>query len=225
MSESNLSVPNGASTGFGFKVGSTSLASFGHCVSSRTIGAPGKKLVTKTVPHMSGFYDFSKVYGAIAYESRELSYVVDMIGENRFDLQDQRSDLMTWLAAIHDEDIYDEDVPGFHFRGSISGIGWEETEDGEGGKLTATFLCQPFMIADDESEQTVDVGTGYVENPGMAVNPTASVASGTGTVKIGGVTQSVGTQPVRLAAQLQPGTNEVVVTGAAVTLKWREEVL
>ena len=202
------------------KIGDTSLADFGQCIASRGIGAPSKKLVTKTVPHMSGYYDFSKIYGSIAYESREVSYTVQMIGENREDLQSQRSDLMTWLSAIHDEDIFDEDIPGWHFHGSLSSISWEEGESGESGTLTVTFICQPFLISDEEESQTVQVGTGSIENEGMAVNPYASVASGTGTVKLGGISQSVGTEPVRLTAQLQPGSNPVEVSGADVTFTW-----
>lgn len=210
-------------TGYMLKIDGVSLADFGQCIAARNIGAPEKKLVTKTVPHMSGFFDFSKLYGALAYESRELEYEIQMIGDDREDLQQQRSDLMTWLSTIHDEDIYDEDVPGWHFHGSLESTDWEESESGESGTLTATFLCHPFMICDEESSQTVPVGTGSIENEGMAVNPYASVASGTGTVKIGNVTQSVGTSPVRLTAQLQPGANQVEVTGAAVTFTWHEE--
>ena len=212
-------------TGYGFKVGSMSLADFGQCVASRETGVPEKKMVTKTVPHMSGFYDFSKLYGAVAYESREQTYSIDILGEGREDLQAQRSDLLTWLSTIHDEDIFDEDMPGWHLHGSFSGADWSEAEDGESGTLSVTFLCQPFLVADDETTQVVEAGEAVVTNAGQTTAVTASTASGTATVVLGGVSQSVSTTPQRLSAQLQPGDNTVKVTGSAVTLSWREQRL
>lgn len=207
----------------GFSVAGKSLSDFGECVASRNTGVPEKKSSTKTVPHMSGFYDFSKLYGAIAFESRELTYSIQLIADSREDLQEQKSDLLNWLMPVHDEDIQDEDISGWHFRGSFDSADWEEGEEGESGTLDVTFICHPFLIADTESSQTVDVGSGTVTIQGQPVNPTASVESGSGTIQIGAITQSVGTTPVRLTAQLSPGSNDVTVTGAAVTLKWREE--
>ena len=212
-------------TGYGFKVGSMSLADFGQCVASRETGVPEKKLVTKTVPHMSGFYDFSKVYGSIAYESREQVYNIDLMGDDREDLQRQRSDLLTWLSTVHDEDIWDEDMPGWHLHGSFSEADWEEAEDGESGTLSVTFLCQPFLVADEDTTQTVEVGEAVVTNEGQTAPVYASTSSGTATILLGGVSQSVGTTRQRLSAQLQPGDNAVKVTGAAVTLAWREQRL
>ena len=212
-------------TGYGFKVGSMSLADFGQCVASRETGVPEKKMVTKTVPHMSGFYDFSKLYGSIAYESREVTYKVDLLGDDREDLQRQRSDLLTWVSTIHDEDIFDEDFTGWHFHGSFSEADWDEAEDGESGTLSVTFLCQPFLVADEEETQSVGVGQAVVTNAGQTTAVVAQAASGTATVLLGGITQTVGTTPQRLTAQLQPGDNDVTVSGADVTLSWREHRL
>lgn len=207
----------------GFTIGSKSLSDFGQCIASRNTGSPEKKSSTKTVPYMSGFYDFSKLYGAIAFESRELTYSIELLGDDRADLQEQKSELLGWLSQVHDEDIKDEDIDGWHFHGSFSDASWDEGEEGESGTLEVTFLCHPFMISDEESTQTVAIGSGTVTNNGMPVNPTASVASGTGTIALGGITQSVGTTPVRLSAQLLTGSNSVTVSGSDVTLKWREE--
>lgn len=209
----------------GFTIGSKSLSDFGQCVASRDTGTPEKKSSTKTVPYMSGFYDFSEIYGAIAFESREVSYSIELIGDDREDLQEQKSELLNWLAVVHDEDIHDEDTPGWHFHGSFDSADWDEDESGESGTLDVTFLCHPFLIADEESSQTVAVGSGTVSNGGMSVNPYASVESGTGSIKLNGITQGVGTTPIRLTAQLLPGDNAVEVTGADVTLTWNEQRL
>lgn len=211
-------------TGYGVKAMSISLADLGQCIASRSVGSPEKKSVTKTVPYMSGFYDFSKVYGAVAYESRELAYSVDIIGEDRADLQDQRGKLLAWASSVHDADIWDEDFPGRHFHGSYSGSDWEETEDGEAGTLEITFLCQPFLIDDDSTTAQCAVGTTTVTNDGEAVNPTAAPSDGTATVKINGAAQQISAE-TRLSIQLAPGDNEVEVSGSDVTLKWLRATL
>lgn len=195
-----------------------------QCIESRDTGTPEKKLITKTVPYMSGFYDFSKLYGSIPYESRELQYSFGIIGD-REEVQAQKSKLLNWLNSAHDADIYDDDIQGWHFHGSLSDTEWEEDESGESGTLTATFLCHPFMIADDETEKSLSVGSSTVIVEGQAVNPYASVSSGSATITIGGIKQSVSTTPVRLSSQLQPGENSVTVTGQAVKLTYREQKL
>ena len=203
-------------------IGGKALSDFGECVASRNTGAPEKKTSTVTVPHMSGFWDFSKIYGALAYESREVTYTIELLGDDRADLQDRKSALMAWLLATHDQAIYDDDIKGWHFVGSCSGCEWEEGDEGESGTITATFLCQPFLYADDETSVSVPEGSQVVSNPGEALNPMAAAASGTATVTLGGVTQSVTTTPTRLVGQLVPGDNNVTVSGGTVTLTWYE---
>lgn len=204
-------------------IGGVTLASFGECIASRNTGSPEKKTSTVTVPHMSGFWDFSKVYGELAYESREVTYAIQLIGDDREDLQDRKSALMEWLLEVSDEAIYDDDIPGWHFVGSCTGCDWEEGDEGESGTITATFLCQPFLVKDTETTATLQVGEGQtVSNHGMAAEVTASTESGTATVTMGGMQQSVTTTPQRLVARLLPGDNEVDVTGSAVTFTWSE---
>ena len=210
--------------GDGFGVGVHHLSDFGQCVSSRNTGAPSKRLVTKSVPGMSGFYDFSEIYGSASWESREVQYVVQMLGEDGADLQRQKSDLSEWLSEVHDEEIYDDDLPDWHFKGSLSSIEWEEGETGEDGTLTATFLCHPFLIADEWTSMSLSVGSHTVTNPGKPVNPTCAPSTGAATVEINDVSQSI-SQETRLSMQLKSGSNDVVVSTHSVTLKYREERL
>ena len=203
-------------------IGGKALSDFGECVASRNTGAPEKKTSTVTVPHMSGFWDFSKIYGALAYESREVTYTIQLLGDDRADLQDRKSALMTWLLATHDQAIYDDDIKGWHFVGSCQSCDWKEGDEGESGTITATLLCQPFLYADEATTASVPEGAQVVSNPGEAVNPMAAAASGTATVTLGGVTQSVTTTPTRLVGQLVPGDNNVTVSGGTVTLTWYE---
>lgn len=203
---------------YGFKIGEKTLADFGQVVASRSIGAPTKKMVTKTVPHMSGFYDFSALSGSVPYESRELQYVIDIIGE-RNTVQQERSELMTWLSTIHDEDIYDEDLEGWHFHGSFSSFDWAEGETGESGSLTVTFLCLPFVISDEETTTTLEIGEHTITNNGQTTFVTASSET-QAQITMGGITQSV-SAAIKLSAPLLAGDNAVKVANAPVTLKWR----
>ena len=209
----------------GFRVGRRhSFWTEGQCIASSNSGAPEKKSSTKTVPYMSGFYDFSAVYGAVAFESRELQYRFEMVGEDMADLQEQKSALLNWFASIQDQDIYDDTVPGRHYRGSFDSADWEEGDEGESGALDVTFLCQPFLIDDDYTTAQCPVGTTTVTNGGEAVNPTAVPSDGTATVKINGAAQQISAE-TRLSIQLAPGDNEVEVSGSDVTLKWLRATL
>lgn len=208
----------------GFKVGGKHNYWDMHaCLASRDTGVPEKKLSTVTVPYMSGFYDLSKLYGAIAFESREVTYTMEFVEDTTEELQARKSAILQWLSMVHDADIFDDDFPGYHFHGSYSDASWEEDDSGLQGSLEVTFLCHPFLVADGETSVSLSAGENTVTVEGQPVNAYAVCASGSATVKFRGVQQSVGTTPVRLSAQLQPGDNAVTVTGSAVTLTWNEE--
>ena len=210
----------------GFKVsGKHNFWDFASCLASSDSGKPEKKFVTATVPYMSGFYDLSKIYGAIAYESRDVSYTFEILGDDMDDLQRQKTNLLDWLGLVHDEPIYDDTQPNYHYVGSFYEADWEEDETGESGTLTVTFKCQPFLIADRATEESLSVGTHTVVNHGQQVSVFAKANSGSATVKINGVIQAVTTTEQRLTAQLQPGENEVVVTSNSVTLRYYERHL
>lgn len=208
--------------GCGLLIGDRAISDFGECIASRSTGAPTKKTSTVTVPHMSGFWDFSKVNGELSYESREVTYQIQLIGDDRADLQERKSALMGWLLEVHDEEIRDEDLDGWHFVGSCSSCEWTEGEDGESGTIDATFLCQPFLVRDEETTATVAAGGGTVTNDGRTAEVTARTESGTATVTLGGIQQSVTTSPQRLIARLPHGDSTVGVSGASVTLTWHE---
>lgn len=207
----------------GFKThGKHSYFDMGCCIAARDTGTPEKKSVTATVPYMSGFYDLSKLYGAIAFEARQLMYRFEFVEDTREELQQKKSQFLEWLSQVHDEEIADDDIPGRHFIGSLSEWEFEEGEEGQSGSLEVTFNCQPFLEADEDTTKTCNAGSSTVTVEGQAVNAYAKTNSGTATIRIGGVTQSVGTTEIRLSVQLQPGDNAVTVTGSPVVLRWKE---
>lgn len=188
------------------------------CISSRNTGTPQKKVATQTVPYMCGFYDFSAIYGAVAFDSREVTYNFELIG-TASEVQSQKSRLLDWFSKAQDVDIYDDDIMGYHFRGSFDSASWSEEDTGEAGSLEVTFLCQPLLIADQVTSATLGEGTHCVYNAGQAVTVTAK---GVGTVTIGSIAEAVTEAGVTLVSQLMPGSNGVIVTGGPIILEWRE---
>ena len=195
---------------------------FGQLLAARSSGDPSKKLATKTVPFMSGFYDFSKLYGSLAFESREVTYSFDIMEETKEECQHIRAKMMDWLSSVHDEDIFDDDIPGYHWHGSFSSSSWSEAETGESGTLEVTFLCHPFMICDTWTEIHLATGNHTIMNINQTVKPTAVPDTGTATVKIGEYSQTISAEQ-ELSIPLVSGENTVQVYNNAITLKWREE--
>lgn len=197
-----------------------SFRDFGEHVARSNPGNPEKQSVTKTVPYMSGYYDFSQLYGGeSAWSSREVEYDFTLIGTRR-EVQEKRSILLSWLGNVHDEPIYDDDMPGKHFVGSFSTSEWEADDSGEGGTLTVVFLCQPFLVANDPTNVRLSAGSHILDNAGQAARPTA-VPDAAATVTINGVSQAV-TVETALSAPLRHGQNAVSVSGGPVTLSWHE---
>lgn len=198
-----------------------SLRDFGECVASSNSGTPEKQSVTKTIPYMSGFYDFSALYGGeAAWKPREVEYAFSIIGE-RSEVEAKKTILLGWLGNVHNEPIYDDDMPGRHYVGSFSGSEWEAEESGEGGTLTVTFTCHPFLVADEPTSVRLSAGSHTVDNVGQAVRVKAAPEA-SASVTINGVQQGVSVE-TDLSAPLKHGENAVTVTGGPVVLSWYEE--
>lgn len=169
--------------------GKHSFEDFGLVINSREIGYPEKKSIRKTVPFMNGFYDYSKLYGDPAWGERVISYTFDVIGFTVEEMEEERTRVVNWLCNIHDEDIFDDAFPDYHFHGSFDSI--SPAEEGEQATMTFSFVCYPFMIANVETARQIDAdGTLQLVNNGMPVMLKA-VTSGPVTVKKDGVSYSV----------------------------------
>lgn len=129
----------------GIRVGGKhSFEDFGLVFNSREIGYPEKQSIRKTVPFMNGFYDYTKLYGEPAWGERIISYTFDVIGFTVEEMEAERVAVVNWLCNVHDEDIFDDAFPDYHFHGSFDSI--SPSEDGEQATITFSFVCYPFMI-------------------------------------------------------------------------------
>lgn len=208
--------------GDGFSVGGVHVcADLGFCVSSRALSAPAVKSVRKTIPFMDGSYDFSAVYGRLYYDDRELTYAFDVVGDCPREVERRASELVEFLASIHESDIHDDDSPYYHFRGSTTSIESEWDESGLGVSVTATMTVYPFRIADDECEARVDVGDNVIKNEGFPARITV-VPDSTMTIQIGALKQTFSGEAVADIA-LDRGDNTVTVTSGGGYVRWREE--
>lgn len=203
-----------------------SYGNFGLTLKTRKIGLPEKKSIRQTVPFMNGYYDFSALNGAPAWNERIIEYSFDVINENPVDLDFFVSYVLDWLGNIHDTDIYDDTTYGYHWHGSYDKASVEWDDSGLQAEITVSFVVHPFKIADNPTQYTMTAGTYTVFNPGMVVAPIVK-SNAAAAIQIGNYVSSIpANEEIRLEIDLERGDNTVFVTGdGTVTFSFYEEVL
>lgn len=181
--------------------GKHSFIDFDLTIASRKIDLPPKTNIRKSIPFMNGYYDYSKINGAVCWKERQIQYTFDIIGETVELMDAKRTEVVNWLCNLHDVDIYDDTIPDYHFRGSFDNA--SQAEDGEKSELTVSFICHPFMIKNEPDEMYIG-GDFTVINKGQPVRPTLKVSQAA-TITVGGVTQSVQAGDTELAITLPNG--------------------
>ena len=203
-----------------------SYGDFGLYLKSRNISLPEKKTIRQTVPFMNGYYDFSALNGAPAWNERKIEYAFDVTNDSAVELDFFVSYIMDWLGNVHEVDIYDDTMYGFHWHGSYDSCSLTWDDSGMQAEIQVTFVVHPFKIANEPTAYTMTAGTYTVRNDGMAVNPTVS-ATADMAVQIGSYVTSVpANESIGLEIILERGENAVIVTGSGTaTLSFYEEVL
>ena len=175
----------------GIKInGLHSFVDFGLHINTRKIDLPPKNSIRKTVPFMNGFYDYTKLNGAVSWGARTISYTFDIVGETIEEMDLKRTEVVNWLCNLHDVDIYDDTIPDYHFHGSFDTP--SQNEDGEKSELTVNFICYPFMIANEPNIFTLnESGSISVSNNGQ---PVKLKGKGNATISIAGRQTSLNTE-------------------------------
>ena len=155
-----------------------SFVDYGLHVKKRHLGVPKKNSIRKKIPFMSGFYDFTKINGNIAWGERTLSYTFDIIGDTPEEVETECTRILNWLGNIHDADIYDDTMVGYHLHGSYDDATPSESEDGEHTELTVSFVCHPFKISNNETVVDKYRGTDIKTIKGQPVRPTVEALTG-----------------------------------------------
>lgn len=211
----------------GIRVGGKhSFDDFGLVLNNREIGYPEKMSIRKTVPYMNGFYDYTTLYGVPAWGEREITYTFDVIGFTVEEMEEERTAVVNWLCNIHDQDIYDDAFPDYHFRGSFDSI--STSEDGEQATLEFTFVCYPFMIHNRPSvRKFTSNGSFSIVNDGQPVKVKAMSTASCTVTHNGQVYSIPANAPEHELFVLGAGANNigVEITGGEVSFSWTEEVL
>lgn len=154
----------------GFTInGKHSFVDYGLHVKKRKLGFPQKNSIRKKIPFMNGYYDFSRINGGDTWGERTLAYTFDIIGDTPKEVEAECSRILNWLGNVHEDDIYEDCNPGYHWRGSFDSASPAESEDGEHTELTVTFVCHPFKIANSETVIENYRGTAIQEIKGQPV--------------------------------------------------------
>lgn len=114
------------------------------------IGTSQPRTIRETVAYRNGSYDFSAMSGSLIYDDRTLVYTFNLHGESREDLETVRSEILAWLTSASAADLYDDDLPGWHFTNvTLTSLGDLEfiSRIGRNAKLTATFQAAPYMVS------------------------------------------------------------------------------
>jgi len=203
-----------------------SYGDFGLQLKSRNIGLPEKKSIRQTVPFMNGYYDFSALNGAPAWNERIIEYSFDVLNDSPVELDFFVSHVLDWLSNVHDVDIFDDTVYRYHWHGSYEKADVEWDESGIKAEITVSFVVHPFKIADEPTESTMTAGTYKIVNLGMAVAPYV-FSNATAAIQIGTYVSAIpANEKIQLEIDLERGENTVLVTGSGtVTFGYYEEVM
>lgn len=213
--------------GFSFN-GKHLVFDFDCYISECNISPPEKKQIRETVPYMSGYYDFSSLYGSPAFEDRTITYKVDVVGRDIREMNLLKTEMVNWLMACGRKELKDDSIDDFHFLAECVGI--SEEESGEHSELTIEFIAYPFKISDNltkvvyspsNSKKISLPNRGYFDIvPKIACNESAYITVGSNTYILPqGETESY-------LFKLSPGENSFTVESTGtVTFEYRIEVL
>lgn len=195
-------------------------------IKTRNIGLPEKKSIRQTVPFYNGYYDFSALNGAPAWNERIVAYTFDVMGTSPQITDKEVSRILDWLCNVHDADIYDDTMAFYHWHGSYDSCSLAWDDNGEHVELTVSFAVHPFKIADSPTEYRMTAGEYIINNMGMAVAPIVYSNAAAG-IQIGThVTAIPAGESVTLEVDLERGENAIIVSGdGEVILSFYEEVI
>lgn len=199
---------------------------FDLCFKQRNISLPEKKSIRETVPFMNGYYDFSALNGAPAWDERSVEYVFDLIAETPRKLDEYASRVLDWLCNAHNVDIFDDTMPDYHWHGSYDGCSLSWDESGLHVEISVEFVVYPFKIANVATTWQMQAGEYTIRNEGMTVAPIV-YSDASAAIQIGThVTSIPANVETKLALDLERGDNTVIITGdGTLQFSYYKEVL
>lgn len=134
--------------------GKHSYTDFGLYLADRDVTLPEMQPVRATIPYMSGYYDFSALYGGPYYGSRTLTYTFDLLADTPEAVETLVNSLTSWAMTAQESRIYDDYDPDNYFVGSYSSAKFTPDSDlpEYGGELELAFVAQPYRYNVDTDE-------------------------------------------------------------------------
>lgn len=114
-------------------------------IADRKLTPPTPKIITEKVPYMNGEYNFSALNGEVALENSKLYYEFDISEINTKNMEQIKSQFLTWIYSINNTQIYDDYLEEYYFLGSFESINW--TEDFGKGTVGVTFSVYPYKFS------------------------------------------------------------------------------
>lgn len=228
----------------GFMFGDNhSYGEFGVILLSKSIQPPAKKKIKESVPFMNGSYDFSTVGSNGENTYTERSITVNLLLPTRKSLYIMYSDVLEWLNIDQGELIFD-DIPDYYFLAEVESASTFE-EFSAYGKLTVTFVAEPFKIGvdytagnrwdtfnfeedymQDSSYDVVGSKTIILYNPARAVTPDFVCTAAMVVTVNGSVYNMVYGHNSPYGLKLRPGGNNIGVVGTGnITILFRKQVI
>ena len=133
---------------------------FGASLSKRNIGQPKKKSIKETVPFSNKTYDFSAINGEIYWEERELEYTFEMTANTPEKLEEMKGAFADWVMYIHEQDIHDPFIFGYHFVGTFAEVDFEDDEGLDKTTATVKFTAYPFKLSNIVKKYTYTINAG-----------------------------------------------------------------
>lgn len=111
------------------------------------ISYPTPKTIKESVPFQNGEYDFTELYGEIAYNNRSVKVVFEYDGfkaATRTRLSSFYTKVINWLFNSGENKLIIDYEVGF-FKGRVDSVSSIEVLSGT-GEITVEFDCYPFRI-------------------------------------------------------------------------------
>ena len=211
----------------------------------REIGYPSKEKKKVKPPFSNYEIDFSRLYGAETYSTRQLSYSFNLMEISKVNLSYLVTDITNWIMNSNGKQpLFDDGIPGYYFLAEAESEPSfkENTSD---GILTIEFVAQPFRIKtategspfwddytilDRYQETSFDIGgskTVVIYNDGTPDAVPIVIASSQMTVLLNGSTFTVPTgTSSSVGLYLSTGSNTLLITGTgSIEISFHKELI
>lgn len=188
------------------------------------IGVPEPNIITATIPHKSGYYDFSKVSGELTYGARTIKVKFKY---NKWETSLQKLNELYLLFAnwIYTTEKFRVSWIHGYFVGGVTSISDLDLMEDERA-IEVTFTCQPFRTLKEETLELSLTGskvTKTVLNSGKAKADLYIVSSTAGDFAVNGKTYSLEANKPKRLFKLPLGSSDISIQGTGyITLSWQE---